>query len=311
MHSTPIVVDAPTNTHADPFNRIRQARAKHGIEVQEPGPDQTGTLPNTQTTRPPDTAELSGSPRISHDVENQKPLSVRSEAEEAIARIKRARPNEAIAIAIAQAKLQGAKAEHEEGGWGPDGYEPGKGNQRCLAFIRFVMHNPEMAKFRGDGPRLVRALATGNNTVWLETICDRLGCEVDDVSLACTEMKQLAGESILDSAVSRMKSVRLPAQVSALLKSKRMSRVRAVVCLVAALVEVHGKPIVFLSGADAARVLNLDPGGVRRSLTLAADLQLIERVRQGYRPNAKAKGMASEYRVPWMGLDTSNSSGNG
>jgi predicted transcriptional regulator len=76
-------------------------------------------------------------------------------------------------------------------------------------------------------------------------------------------------------------------------------------------VEVHGKPIVFLSGADAARVLNLDPGGVRRSLTLAADLQLIERVRQGYRPNAKAKGMASEYRVPWMGLDTSNSSGNG
>jgi hypothetical protein len=297
-------VDAPADTTPDALNRLRQARAKHGIEVPD---SQT----NVESTRPPDTAELSGSPRISHDAENQKPLSVRSEAEEAIARIKRAKPNEAIAIAIAQAKLQGAKAEHEEGGWGPDGYEPGKGNQRCLAFIRFVMHNPEMAKFRGDGPRLVRALATGNNTVWLETICDRLGCEVDDVSLACTEMKQLAGESILDSAVSRMKSVRLPAQVSALLKSKRMSRVRAVVCLVAALVEVHGKPVVFLSGADAARVLNLDPGGVRRSLTLAADLQLIERVRQGYRPNAKAKGMASEYRVPWMGLDTSNRLGNG
>jgi hypothetical protein len=347
MQHTPNVVDAPITNPvdataiADPIGRIEQLRreakakapqptptigvvdvdevdrataqrcdAPRSIEAQEPGPDQTGTLPNTQTTRPPDTAELSGSPRISHDAENQKPLSVRSEAEEAIARIKRARPNEAIAIAIAQAKLQGAKAEHEEGGWGPDGYEPGKGNQRCLAFIRFVMHNPEMSKYRGDGPRLVRALVNGNNSVWLETICDRLGCEVDDVSLACTTMKQLAGESILDTAVARMKSVRLPLQVSAMLKSKRMTRVRDVVCLVAALAEVHGKPIVFLSGADAGRVLNLDPGGARRSLALAVDLRLIELVRQGYRPNAKAKGMASEYRVPWFGLDTSNSPGN-
>jgi hypothetical protein len=301
MQHKPTVVDAPTNTLADPLNRIRQARAKHGIEVPDPRTD-------VETPRPPDLSDIAGLPPTSPEAKT-KTLTGNDETAAIVGRIQRASVQQAFVLAIVEAKRLNVKASNNEelGGFDSSGtFVATPGQQRCLRFMQFLLHHPELTKYRGNGLGLVRSLASAGRM--LMELCNRLGCDECDVRLAGDKVRLLAGESVLDAAVSRMSGIKFPGWVGA--EVENMPRVQAVVRLVAALAEVTSTPTVFLSGTDAARALKRDAGGVRDALVLAVDLGVIELVEKGHRRNAKAKGKASTYYVAWSTAASSNRPGS-
>jgi hypothetical protein len=299
MQHKPNVVDAPTNTLADPLNRLRQARAKHGIEVPDPRTD-------TQTTRPPDLSDASGSLRTKHEARN-KPLSGKGEEANAIAEIQRCSVNRAIVIAIGQAKRIQIK-EHDpeikaediisiEDGFDTYGkqWRPGAGHQRGLRFVQFLFHSPHFADCRGNGAMLVQRLVA--NRAIMEC-CNKLGCEADDLMLAGDRVKLLAGQTLFDAVADRMGRVWLPER--AIVAMEGMPVVQGLVRMLATLAELNNTTDVFLAGSDAARVLRVDPGSARRSLQLAVRLGIIVGVEKGHRRKGQVKGQASTYRVPWF-----------
>jgi hypothetical protein len=187
----------------------------------------------------------------------------------------------------------------EEGDGEFDSYQkwnPHAGNRRALVLVQYLLHSPRFARFKGNGAGLVDALMTCWPTAFLNA-CNRLGCDPDDVMLAGDKVRVLAGETILGAAVARMKLVQLPLAIECRVRHPNMN---GLVRLLAAMTEVRGHATVYLSCADAARGLGIDRGSASRTLRLLERMRIIERVEVGSRKHPNAKGMASEYRVPWF-----------
>jgi hypothetical protein len=205
-------------------------------------------------------------------------------------------PSDVVKIATDQAKAANV-CEEGDGEW--DSYQnwhPHAGHRRALVLVQYVLHSPHFARFKGDGARLVEALLRSCSRAFLDA-CNKLGCDPDDVMLAADKVRMLAGETILGSAVARMKLVQLPLAIECLVRHQRMN---GLVRLLAALAEVRGQGTVYLSCADAARALGIDRGSAGRTLRLLVRMRLIERVEVGSRKHPNAKGEASTYRVPWF-----------
>jgi hypothetical protein len=178
--------------------------------------------------------------------------------------------------------------------------------QRALTFVRHLLHHPAFEALRGDGPALVQRLDQAAES--LVRVCNELSCDEADLCMACDRVKLLAGETYMEVAAARMNDVAIPPAIA--IRMKNMPNVACCVRLLAALAEVQQKAEVFITGADAARVVGADAGSVRRTLRLAVRMKFIELVAAGHRRDAQTRGMASTYRIPWM-VASSNRPGNG
>ena len=179
-------------------------------------------------------------------------------------------------------------------------YEPGEGNARALTFVRTLLNAPTFASCRGDGLAFFDRLAGALGNEGLNLLAVKLGCETEDLVLAADQVRTLLGENMRAVAALAMHHVVIPPHV--LVHIRHFANVVGVVRLVAAVAEVNGKRdgTAFVSQHDAATILGKAPGAISRAFTIAVRLGALERLSQGHRKHANARGLASEYRVPWI-----------
>jgi hypothetical protein len=337
MQHTPNVVDAPITNTVEPLadrtekaaGRVAQLRMERNTTAPTPTigvVDADGTdrataqrcdaprsieVPDPRTgiesPRHPDTSYISGLCTTPHEVENRlsgkrptpAPARARTRPDQAtliemlaVAEYK----SDVVKIATDQAK---AATVREDGDGEFDSHQkwnPHAGQYRALALVQYLLVSPHFARFKGNGAGLVDALLRSCSSEFLNA-CNRLGCDPDDVMLAGDKVRVLAGETFLGAAVARMKLVQLPPAIECRVRHPNMN---GLVRLLAAMTEIRGHATVYLSCADAARALGIDRGSAGRTLRLLDRLHLIECVDVGSRKHPNAKGMASEYRVPWF-----------
>lgn len=186
-------------------------------------------------------------------------------------------------------------------GFATDGkFLPEECHARALVFVRVLLHAPAFASCRGDGLAFVKRLvaALGNDGPLL--VAEKLGCQTEDLVRAADHVRTLLGENMRAVAARAMHDVVIPPHV--LVHIRNFENVLAVVKLVAALVTVHGKRdgTAFVSISDAASITGKDRGSIAEAFSIAVRLGALERLSQGHRKHANARGLASEYRVPWI-----------
>lgn len=178
---------------------------------------------------------------------------------------------------------------------------PEECHARALVFVRVLLHAPAFATgCRGDGLAFVNRLvaALGNDGPLL--VAEKLGCQTEHLVRAADHVRTLLGENMRAVAARAMHDVVIPPHV--LVHIRNFSNVIAVVKLVAALVTVHGKRdgTAFVSISDAASITGKDRGSIAEAFSIAVRLGALERLSQGHRKHANARGLASVYRVPWI-----------
>jgi len=298
--------------------RARERAAQHAAEH--------GETPNT-IRQPPEPMPSLGPTQSCHEFastlhdftrsaepQKPKPLPVKkpphpATAEESIVAVMIGSGNggrRAVAAAVAFATkyrhgIQTGTDSTDGTGFATDGkFMPEECHARALVFVRVLLHAPTFASCRGNGVAFVARLATVLGDGELALVAEKLGCQTEDLVRAADHVRTLLGENMRAVAARAMHDVVIPPHV--LVHIRNFSNVIAVVKLVAALVTVHGKRdgTAFVSISDAASITGKDRGSIDQAFSIAVRLGALERLSQGHRKHANARGLASVYRVPWI-----------
>jgi hypothetical protein len=267
------------------------------VRARTPGPAPMEKLSRAKPGYDPDPSDTSG---LCRNPQEEKPLSMKEAEAAAIAAIATTRNvREAVSIALANAMTRKAKAPAP--GWEDHNqfvrgeYQPLDHNQKCLWLVKFIGHHPYFRPTIGDGAAFTDRLIEAGV---MEHVCGMLECDEVDLDLAATHVRMLAGQSPLDMAAARMRDVVLPAHIGAKVKGYPIQT--AIVRLLAALAQQRCSTDVYLSHAEAARLLRKPKNTIGNAMKRLIEKGIVELLEKGTRKHPNAKGKASEYGLAWI-----------